>query len=414
MSEIDEKTKYIYINNKISKVPYGLSVEAFKLGFLRNVKCKDKNCNEHVTYNFKKAKKYSYFSKINMGNLRCTIDTVDDYLRVVKAFENVNDPIRISWKKLCKNLYNNNIKKNDFKLKLGKKLILGCAQFGLKYGISNSKRISKSEVKKIISFCDKIGINNFDTANSYGESERIIGKFLKVYNKKNIDTKIYLDLKNLSPKMLTNSFKYKFKNSYKYLRGNINNYYLHNITRNNEKFHILMKNLSLYHNKKFFLNRGISFDDYKDYEFFFENFKKIETIQLPLNILDNRWFGDLDKIKRKNIRIIVRSIFLQGILTSKNIKWPKNIKIFKKNLLNKIELLIRRYDRLGMMDLCIAYVNSLKKIDKIIIGVNSFKQLTKLFYLFNLKPLSSKESIDLRKNFSQVNIRVIQPSKWKI
>ena len=135
---------------------------------------------------------------------------------------------------------------------------------------------------------------------------------------------------------------------------------------------------------------------------------------MPLNILDNRWFGDLDKIKRKNIRIIVRSIFLQGILTSKNIKWPKNIKIFKKNLLNKIELLIRRYDRLGMMDLCIAYVNSLKKIDKIIIGVNSFKQLTKLFYLFNLKPLSSKESIDLRKNFSQVNIRVIQPSKWKI
>ena len=64
--------------------------------------------------------------------------------------------------------------------------------------------------------------------------------------------------------------------------------------------------------------------------FFFENFKKIETIQLPLNILDNRWFGDLDKIKRKNIRIIVRSIFLQGILTSKNIKWPKNIKILKK------------------------------------------------------------------------------------
>ena len=57
--------------------------------------------------------------------------------------------------------------------------------------------------------------------------------------------------------------------------------------------------------------------------FFFENFKKIETIQLPLNILDNRWFCDLDKIKRKNIRIIVRSIFLQGILTSKKYKMAK-------------------------------------------------------------------------------------------
>ncbi len=414
LSEIDDKTKYIFINNKISKVPYGLSVEAFKLGYLRNIKNKDSNSIEHVTWNFKKGKQYNYLSKINMGNLRCTIDTVDDYLQVAKAFKNVNNPIKISWKKLCKNLYNNNLKKNNFKLELGKKLILGCAQLGFKYGITNSKKMSRDEAKKIMLFCDKIGINNFDTASSYGESEKIIGKFLKVSNKRKIDTKIYLDLKNLSSKMITNSFKHKIKNSYKYLKGDINTYYLHNISQNNEKFNILMKNLNFYHNEKFFLNRGISFDDYKDYKFFFKNYKKIETIQLPFNILDNRWFCDLDKIKRKNIRIVVRSIFLQGILTSKITKWPKNIKTFKKNLLNKMELLIRRYNRLSLMDLCIAYVNSLKKIDKIIIGVNSFKQLTKLFYLFNLKPLTSKESLDLRKNFSQVNIKVIQPSKWKI
>ena len=70
-----------------------------------------------------------------------------------------------------------------------------------------------------------------------------------------------------------------------------------------------------------------------------------------------------------------------------------------------MELLIRRYNRLSLMDLCIAYVNSQKKIDKIIIGVNSFKQLTKLFYLFNLKPLTSKESLELRKNFHKLILK---------
>ena len=98
-------------------------------------------------------------------------------------------------------------------------MILGCAQLGFKYGITNSKKMSRDEAKKIMFFCDKIGINNFDTASSYGESEKIIGKFLKVDNKKKIDTKIYLDLKSLSSKMITNSFKHKIKNSYKYLRG---------------------------------------------------------------------------------------------------------------------------------------------------------------------------------------------------
>ena len=61
-------------------------------------------------------------------------------------------------------------------------------QLGFKYGITNSKKCQEMKPKNRV-FCDKIGINNFDTASSYGESEKIIGKFLKVDNKKKIDTK---------------------------------------------------------------------------------------------------------------------------------------------------------------------------------------------------------------------------------
>ena len=45
-----------------------------------------------------------------MQNLRCTIDTIDDYVRIAKVFESIKNPIAISWKKLCNKLYKNNNK----------------------------------------------------------------------------------------------------------------------------------------------------------------------------------------------------------------------------------------------------------------------------------------------------------------
>ena len=57
--------------------------------------------------------------------------------------------------------------------------ILGTAQFGLNYGISNNTgQIKENEVKKIIHYCNEVGITNFDTAQAYGNSEEILGSIL--------------------------------------------------------------------------------------------------------------------------------------------------------------------------------------------------------------------------------------------
>ena len=75
---------------------------------------------------------------------------------------------------------------------------------------------------------------------------------------------------------------------------------------------------------------------------------------------------------------------MQGLLTSDDIIWPKNLDSFSSQLKKKINFLIKKFNRLNFMDLCISYINSIKNIDKIVIGVNSLKQLTYVYYLMNL------------------------------
>ena len=69
------------------------------------------------------------------------------------------------------------------------KIVIGTANFSLDYGLANNyKKISISEIKKILKKCEDENINFIDTAKGYGISEQIIGNQAK--KKWNIITKI--------------------------------------------------------------------------------------------------------------------------------------------------------------------------------------------------------------------------------
>ena len=60
------------------------------------------------------------------------------------------------------------------------KLVLGTAQFGLDYGISNKNgQVGIDTVKEILSFSQLVDISLIDTAVLYGDSEKIIGGLIK-------------------------------------------------------------------------------------------------------------------------------------------------------------------------------------------------------------------------------------------
>ena len=57
-------------------------------------------------------------------------------------------------------------------------LVLGGAQIGNKYGLFNNNNFSKKEFYEFEKLILSSNIKYIDTAQSYGDSEKIIGKFI--------------------------------------------------------------------------------------------------------------------------------------------------------------------------------------------------------------------------------------------
>ena len=99
------------------------------------------------------------------------------------------------------------------------KIVIGTAQFGFNYGITNLRgKPSHLEIKKILNFCKKNKLTNFDTANAYGLSEKILGNKLKDNYNVKFYTKLPVKLnKNISfknmEKIVFRSLKTLNKNS---------------------------------------------------------------------------------------------------------------------------------------------------------------------------------------------------------
>ena len=64
---------------------------------------------------------------------------------------------------------------------VSRKIILGTAQLGMSYGIAGGKLKTKEEVFSILKTAKAKGVKDLDTANVYGNAEKIIGEFNEQY-----------------------------------------------------------------------------------------------------------------------------------------------------------------------------------------------------------------------------------------
>jgi aryl-alcohol dehydrogenase-like predicted oxidoreductase len=274
-----------------------------------------------------------------------------------------------------------------------KKITIGCANIGYTYGLDSIK-IKKSEVKKIFNFCNENKINCFDTADVYKNSYNILKE-----NKFNIkvDTKVFLDndWKN---------YEYCKKHLLKIKKSlgfkNIDTLYIHNpkfLINNRSKKLVL--NLSRLKTEGFFKKTGISI---YTYDTLYRDLKKFkfDAVQCPLNVFDQRLInkGHLDKLKKMNIKVHVRSIFLQGVLLNENMKKKKKLRQFSKQLNHYFNFI--KLNNIKPLEFCLNYVLNVKKIDKFIIGINSKNHLKEIInfkankkYNYDLFDYSHKQNL---------------------
>ena len=156
--------------------------------------------------------------------------------------------------------------------------------------------------------------------------------------------------------------------------------------------------------KGYFKKIGFSIYSPDSLEFLITKYD-IDVIQCPYNILDKRIVdsGWLYKLKKKNIEVHVRSIFLQGLLVNKKISNKKYFKKWKNKILNWFKFLT----------LCritpIEYIlNDLldHDFDRIIIGINNYDNLKEIL---NYKIKNNNKSV----NFKIKDLKLIDPRRWK-
>ena len=278
------------------------------------------------------------------------------------------------------------------------KLIIGTANFGVRYGYKKHK-INKKELNKIIKFCKKNKINSFDTASSY---KTTLGKY-------NLKGKfIYSKIPKI-PHDIINIELWIFKKFLKSLRSlglkKIEGIYIHHqedllSKRSLIIYQTLLKLKKLGYVKKI----GVSIYDIKKLNRII-NLYNIDMVQIPINILDRRFLNRrlINLITKKKIELNARSIFLQGILLKKRENLNKKfIDLDNKTFKNWYSWITE--NNISQLDACISFIKSIKIVSNIIIGINNLEQLEMIFeslkknkkypkYIFSKK----NKLIDIRK-----------------
>lgn len=285
------------------------------------------------------------------------------------------------------------------------KIILGTVQFGLKYGINNDiGKPNFSQVKSILDYAFENNVNFLDTAEAYGNSHEIIGKYhsssinkfkvITKYSPKRTDLPQKVSdriFHNLSVLDIDDLYCYMF-HSYK----DFNEYYrlfkpeLIELKRLGK---IKKIGVSLHHNKN--INKLIKL-------------KEIDLIQIPFNLLDNNKKRKeiLSQAKNIGLEIHARSIFLQGLFF-KDLNIIEGKPLILKKYLTKIENLIEKNQ---INNLALNYVYYNQNIDGVLFGVDSLNQLKK-----NISCINSSKFFNIFNKIDSINVEeenLLDPSNW--
>lgn len=283
--------------------------------------------------------------------------------------------------------------------KMIEKIELGTVQFGLDYGVNCGTRVTEEEVKKIIACFDNTKLT-FDTSPVYGESQNVLSKLInpgvKVISKT-------LSLKDNSilavMEGIDNTCKLFGENLYGIMIHDVSDILQENFSRLVEK----LENL-----RQVGIKIGVSVYSPEQFNIY-KNKIKIDLVQIPLNLLDQRFDSKEFIESSKGVEIHVRSVFLQGLLLMEECKVPQALK----NVLPSIgEIKNKAHDmNLEIYDLCLAYVFHKTWVNKVVIGLDNVYQARQLIQ--SIESLSVDDfNVDL-KYLAIHDENIINPVNWK-
>lgn len=284
------------------------------------------------------------------------------------------------------------------------KLALGTVQFGLDYGINNQRgKIPSEDVYAILDKAKDAGIDLLDTAYGYGESEAVIGEYLR---DKRSDFRIVSKLPKCKAKEATNYLTETLKtlrldSLYGYIFHDFLTYFFNPI---------LFDWLKEQRRCGKVLKIGFSIYTVEELDELLQKKIAFDLIQLPYNIFDRRFEPFFPILKDKNIEIHARSVFLQG-LVFKPLNDLQGIFAKLRNKFKKMDSLSRETN-LSRLSLCLNFVRQNKFVDKIVVGVDNLDHMVEIITSASdfLKVKSIQESFSF---FPEKDLNILLPFNWK-
>jgi len=284
------------------------------------------------------------------------------------------------------------------------KLGLGTVQFGMDYGINNAKgKVLKEEVFEILEVAWNNGIDMLDTSALYGESEYVIGQFLK-------ENDVPFEIVSKLPPCDADDIETRFCESLKKLnRDKLFGYLIHDFDsfrKNRHIWDILQKMKS----QKKVEKLGFSLYYPEEAEYIIRENVEFDMVQVPFSIFDQRFSGIFEVLRERNVEIHVRSVFLQGLVFKNALTMHGIFDNFRDKLSSLHS--ISQDINVSISALCLNFAVLNEYIDKVIIGIDSLSNLQE-----NINALRYQDRVgdvyNSLLNLKEGNEKIILPFNWE-
>lgn len=290
------------------------------------------------------------------------------------------------------------------------KIGIGTAQFGLNYGISNKE--GKTEISEVINILNVASQNNIrviDTAAMYGSSEDAIGVSLPHIN-------YHFDVVTKTPKFSSPAISeddiYLFEDTFFKSLSKLKQPYVYGLLIHDSENlrkpngNLFLKKMMEFKQEGLVKKVGVSVYTGDQIDYIIGEYE-IDLIQLPMNILDQRLLlsGHLTKLKKANVEIHIRSVFLQGLLLMN----PEGLSSY----FNPVKPHIKEYHDfikekgISPLQAALGFVLCMEDVDTAICGINNHLQLKEI-----CNAATFHEYINYDR-FAITDEAILNPSKWR-
>jgi aryl-alcohol dehydrogenase-like predicted oxidoreductase len=258
------------------------------------------------------------------------------------------------------------------------------------------------------------GINTLDTAAGYGNSEEVIGAWLKTIPE------------DQRPFIVTKAAKLDHS-SLDALRADLKE----RVKKSRERLGLSQLPLLMLHNCEDYLcdkeNVKLVFEElkasgdilysgisaYSNHDYGELATSGFDAVQIPVNIFD--WGqienGGLQKLKDSGMMIFVRSVYLQGLVFQNPETLPAHMAFCKETLV-KFRTLCDKY-QLSPAVLALSYALTLPGVTSLVLGSETVEQVQQNAQLLNTTvTLSPAQMAEIRENFLNTDIKVLNPGLW--